>query len=93
MNNAATTAQTIATDLGLDTLLVDAVDPQRNCPGFSLFVGTVGDRSFLVTADDESSAQTRLFFRTNGQMTEFDSIEFHSVNPDVKAWSTLRDAR
>lgn len=93
MNNAATTAQTIATDLGLDTLLVDTVDPNRNCPGFSLFVGMVGDRTFLVTADNEGSAQTRLFFRTNGQLRDFDGISYYGVNPDVKAWSTMKDAR
>ena len=86
MNNAAT----IATDLNLDTLLVDTVDANRNCPGFYLYVGVVGDRSFLVTADNEGSAQTRLFFRTNGQLRDFDGISYYGVNPDVKAWEALK---
>lgn len=81
----------IAWQHGLATIYLDTCDPRRNCPGFYLWAIDVDGVPQLMAADSHESLHTRVYFRTDGQV----SIDTTTAvplgpNPDKDEWLRLR---
>lgn len=91
MNTTETTK--IAHDRGLSMRLLDQIQPQGVCPGFSLFEVTVPGERLLMAADAASSIGTRLFFAGIDDRKVDVQIERIDLNPDVAEWERINNYR
>lgn len=84
---------TTTTTSSSNTRYLDKMDPTKNCPGFNLWevLATDGE-TYLMASDNTGGLETRLFFRTDGNV-HLKSATLLGPNPDVALWDSIRSAR
>lgn len=69
-----------------NTTFLDKLNLEGHCPGFSLWEVKASDgETYLMAADYEGGLSTRLFFKTNDQVSVV-SATLLGPNPDVTSW-------
>lgn len=77
----------IAYELDLDTRYLDASrGGETYCPGFRLWQVEVNGEKYLMAGDDESSVETRVFFRITRDSKNKGKVTLIGDNPDVEQW-------